>query len=60
MVRFKQLLNEIFLWYLTIIEWGWVWLKNYQAKVCRYQPKPKSEVGSNKLRLVSSLYISVI
>ncbi len=31
-------------------------MKNYQAEVCRYQPKPMVEVVNDKLRLVHSSY----
>ena len=31
-------------------------IKNYQAEVCRYQPKPKAEIDNDKLRLVNSSY----
>ncbi len=31
-------------------------MKNYQAEVCRYQPKPKVEVDNDKLRLDNSSY----
>ncbi len=31
-------------------------MKDYQAEVCRYQPKTKAEVDKDKPRLVNSSY----
>ena len=31
-------------------------MKNYQAEVCRYKPKPKAKVDNDKLRLSNSSY----
>ncbi len=31
-------------------------MKNYQAEVCCYRPKPKAEVDNDKLRLANSSY----
>ena len=31
-------------------------MKNYLVEVCYYQPKPKTEVDNDKLRLVNSSY----